>query len=54
MVAYSEKAKELIGSISTFTIEVVPRLKNSNTDTLAKLAFIKDVELLNAISIEFL
>ena len=54
MVTYWEKMKELIGSISTFTIKVVPRLRNSNADGLAKLASTKDVELLNAVSIEFL
>ena len=54
MVAYLEKAKELIRSISTFTIEVVPRSKNSYADALAKLASTKDPDLLNAISVEFL
>ena len=54
IVAYLEKAKELMGSISTVIIEVVPRSKNSNTDALAKLASTKDAELLNAVSIEFL
>ena len=54
IVAYLEKAKELMGSISTVIIEVVPRSKNSNTDALAKLASTKDAKLLNAVSIEFL
>ena len=54
IVAYLEKAKELIRSIPTFTIEVVPRSKNSHADILAKLASIKDVEFLNAASVEFL
>ena len=54
MVAYLEKVKELIRSISTFTIEVVLRSKNSNTDAFAKLASTKDVELLNVVSVKFL
>ena len=54
MAAYLEKAKKLISSISTFTIEVVPQSKNSHIDALAKLASIEDIELLNAISVEFL
>ena len=54
MVAYLEKVKELIRSISTFTIEVVPRSKNSHVDALAKLASTKDAELLNALFVEFL
>ena len=54
MVAYLENVKELLRSISTFTIEVVPRSKNSNADALAKLASTKDIELLNVVSIKFL
>ena len=54
MVAYLEKAKELLGLILTVSIEVVPRSKNINADTLAKLASTRDAELLNTISIEFL
>ena len=54
MVAYLEKVKELMGSISTVTIEVVPRSKNSNADALAKLVSTKDAKLLNAVSVEFL
>ena len=54
MVAYLEKAKELLGLILTVSIEVVPRSKNINADTLAKLASTRDAELLNAVSIEFL
>ena len=49
-----EKAKELIRLISKFTIEVVPRLNNSHADTLAKLASIKDLILLDVVSVEFL
>ena len=41
MVAYLEKAKELMGSILVVSIEVVPS-KNTNVDALAKLASTKD------------
>ena len=54
MVTYLEKAKELMGSILGISIEVVPRSKNTNADALAKLASMKDVELLDAVSMEFL
>ena len=54
IITYLKKAKELMGSISAVTIQVVLRSKNSNVDALAKLASTKDVELLNAVSIEFL
>ena len=42
MVAYLEKAKELIVKISLFTIEVVPSSKNSYANALAKLASTKN------------
>ena len=35
-------------------MEVIPRSRNSNADTLAKLASTKDVDLLDAASVEFL
>ena len=59
MVAYLAKAKELMGSISAISIEVVPQSKNVNGDALAKLATTKDIELLDvklldAVSVEFL
>ena len=54
MVAYLEKVNELLRSISTVSIEVVPQSKNANTDALAKLAYTRDVKLLNTISVEFL
>ena len=54
MVAYLEKVKELIRSFLTCTIEVVPRLKNSHVDALAKLASTKDAKLLNVVFVEFL
>ena len=54
MVAYLEKAKELIRSISTFIIEVVPRSNNSHADALAKLASTKDAAFVNVVFVEFL
>ena len=54
MAAYLEKAKELIGSISTISIEVMPRFKKVNADVLAKLTSTKDAKLLDAMSVEFL
>ena len=54
MVAYLGKAKELLRSIQVTLIEVVPRSKNTNADTLAKLASTRDAELLDAVSVEFL
>ena len=44
MIAYLLKAKELMGSISMVSLEVVPRSKNANANALAKLAFIKDTK----------
>ena len=54
MVTYLVKAKELLGSISAVTIEVVPRSKNANVYALTKLASTKDAELLNPVFVEFL
>ena len=54
MTAYLEKAKELMGTIPTTSIEVIQRSKNVNADVLAKLASMKDAELLNTVSVEFL
>ena len=54
IATYLEKAKELIRSISTFTIKVVPRSKNSHADACAKLPSTKDAELLNVVSVVFL
>ena len=54
VVAYFEKAKELLGSIRAISSKVVPRSSNVNADALAKLASTRDVELLDAVSVEFL
>ena len=54
MATYLEKAKELLGSISVVSVEVVPRSKNANAYALAKLSSTRDVELLDTVLVEFL
>ena len=54
MVTYLEKVRDLIRSFLSLAIEVIPRVKNSHVDALAKLASIKNFELLNVVSMEFL
>ena len=54
MAAYLEKAKELMGTFPAASIEVILQSKNANVDALAKLASTKDVELLDAVVMEFL
>ena len=53
MVAYLEKAKELLGLIRAVSIEVVSWSKNVKADALAKLVSTRDVELLDAVLVEF-
>ena len=52
MAAYLEKTKELMGPFPMASIEVIPRSKNANADALAKLALIRDAELLDAVFVE--
>ena len=54
MVAYLAKAKEQLSLFSAASIDVIPRSKNSNADALAKLASTRNVDLLDAVSVEFL
>ena len=54
MVAYLDKAKEQLSLFSVASIDVIPRNRNSNADALAKLASTRDVDLLDAVSMEFL
>ena len=54
MVAYLQKAKDLISAFSFYTIQQVPRAQNAQANALARLASIKDIELLEVIPIEFL
>ena len=54
MAAYLQKAKDLLSTFSSYTIQQVPRVQNAHADTLAHLASTKDVELLEFIPVEFL
>ena len=54
MAAYLEKAKRLMGMFPTTSIEVIPWSRKANADALAKLASIRDAELLDAVSVELL
>ena len=54
IAAYLQKAKDLLSAFSYFKIQQVPRVQNTQADALARLASIKDVELLEVIPIEFL
>ena len=54
MVAYLQKAKDLLSAFSSFKIQQVPREQNTQADALARLASTKDAELLKVIPVEFL
>ena len=54
MAAYLQKAKDLLKSFSSYSIHQVPRSQNALVDALARLASIKDVELLEVIPVQFL
>ena len=54
MATYLDKAKEQLGLFSTVSIEVIPQSKNSNANALAKLDSTRDVDLLDAVFVEFL
>ena len=54
MAAYLDKANEQLSLFSLTSIEVIPRSRNSNADALAKLASTRDVDLLDAVFVEFL
>ena len=54
MAAYLKKAKDLLSAFSSYTIQQVPRLQNSQVDTLARLSPTKDAKLLEVILVEFL
>ena len=54
MAAYLYKAKEQLSLFSVASIKVIPRSKNSNIDTIVKLASMRDADLLDAVSVEFL
>ena len=54
MVAHLEKVKEQQSSFSAASIEVIPRSKNSHVDVLVKLTLMRDANLLDAVSVEYL
>ena len=54
MAAYLEKAKGLMEAFPIASIKVILQSKNANIDALAKLASTRDLELLDAVSVEFL
>ena len=54
MAAYLDKAKKLVSLFSASSIEVIPRIRNSNADALVKLSSIKDSDLFDAVFVEFL
>ena len=54
MAAYLQKAKELLGSFSSYTISQIPKSQNSEADALTRLALMKDVDQLKIVSVETL
>ena len=54
MAANFGKVKKQLNLYSVPSIEVIPLSKNSNTDALAKLASTRDINLLDAASVEYL
>ena len=54
MAAYLQKAKELLGSFSSYTICQIPRSQNTEADALSRLALMKDTDQLKVIPVEFL
>ena len=54
MMAYLSKVKDSLAQFDRYSIQQVPRDKNSNADALAKLASAKDVESLDIIPVEHL
>ena len=54
MAAYLQKAKELLGSFSSYTVSQILRSRNMEADALARLALAKDTNQLKVISVETL
>ena len=52
MVAYLNKAMDLLAQFDRYTLQQVPRDQNSNADTLEKLASAKDADTLNIVPVE--
>ena len=54
MAAYLQKAKELLGSFSSYTISQISRSQNAKVDALARLALTRDVDQLKIVPVETL
>ena len=54
IAAYLDKANEQLSLFSVASIEFIPRSRNSKANALEKFASIRDADLLDAISMEFL
>ena len=54
MAAYLQKAKDLLSTFRSYTIQQVSRAQNAQADALACLVSAKDAELLVVILVEFL
>ena len=52
MVAYLNKAKDLLAQFGRYSLQQVPRDQNSNAGALAKLASAKDADTLNIVPVE--
>ena len=54
MMAYLSKVKDSLTQFDRYSVQQVPREKNSNADVLAKLASTKETESLDIIHVEHL
>ena len=54
MMSYLSKVKDSIAQFDRYSIQQVPREKNSNADALAKLASTKETKSLDIIPVEHL
>ena len=54
MAAYLERVKCYLGRLVEYSIEQIPRERNSHADALAKLASTKDGDILESIPVEYL
>ena len=54
MAAYLHKAKELLGSFSSYTIRQILRSQNAEFNALARLASTNDADQLKVVPVEFL
>ena len=54
MVAYLQKAKELLGSLSSYTVSQILMSQNAEADALTQLALTKDADQLKIVPMEIL